>query len=122
MNDLLKKDVKWEWNEKAQKSFELLKAQFKGASILIHVDTTKQFQIEADASDYAVGRILSQEEKDRHIHPISFYSKTMAPAERNYDIYDKELLAIIQCFKKWRHHLEGTVEQIKVIIDHKNLE
>ena len=45
MNDLLKKDVKWEWNEKAQKSFELLKAQFEGASILIHVDTTKQFQI-----------------------------------------------------------------------------
>jgi len=122
MNDLTKKDVKWQWNKAAQKSFELLKAQFEGASILIHANSTRQFLIEADASEFAIGGILSQEGKDGHIHPISFYSKTMQPAERNYDIYDKELLAVIQCLKEWRHHLEGAVEQIKIITDHKNLE
>src|SRR5258708_26153005 len=58
MNDLLKKDVKWHWNENTQKSFKLLKAQFEGASILIHADTTKQFLMETDASDFAIGRIF----------------------------------------------------------------
>src|SRR5258708_38985146 len=122
MNDLIKKDVKWHWNENAQKSFKLLKAQFEGASILIHADTTKQLLTETDTSDFAIGRILSQMGNVRHIHPILFYSKTMQPAERNYNIYDKELLAIVMCFKEWRHHLEGAVEQIKVLSDHKNLE
>src|SRR5258708_33818178 len=122
MNDLLKKDVKWHWNENAQKLFELLKAQFEGASILIHVNTTKQFLMETNASDFVIGGVLSQMGNDRHIHPILFYSKTMQPAERNYDIYDKELLEIVMCFKEWRHHLEGTVEQIKVLSDHRNPE
>src|ERR1700693_105691 len=71
MNDLTKKDVKWQWNETAQKSFELLKAQFEGASILVHADPTRQFLIEADASDFTIGRILSQEGKDRHIHVMA---------------------------------------------------
>src|SRR5258708_35478490 len=110
MNDLLKKDVKWHWNENTQKSFKLLKAQFEGTSILIHADTTKQFLMETDASDFAIGRILSQMGNDRCIHPILFYSKMMQPAERNYDIYDKKLLAIVMCFKDWNHHLKAAVE------------
>src|SRR5258708_25637665 len=73
MNDLLKKDVKWHWNENAQKSFELLKAQFEGTSILIHVDTTKQFLMETDASDFAIGGIFSQRGNDTRINQISFY-------------------------------------------------
>src|SRR5258708_11378418 len=78
--------------------------------------------MDTDASDFTIGRILSQMGNDGRIHPILFYSKTMQPAERNYDIYDKELLAIVMCFKEWRHHLEGAVEQIKVLSDYKNLE
>src|SRR5258708_26059742 len=81
MIDLPKKDVKWHWNKNTQNSFELLKAHFHGASMLIHTDTTKQFLIEIDTSDFAIGRILSKMGNDTHIHPISFHSKTISPPD-----------------------------------------
>ena len=60
-------------------------------------DQTKQFQIETDASKYATGAVLTQLDSNGDRHPISFISKTFSPAERNYEIYDRELLAIT-CF------------------------
>jgi hypothetical protein len=53
---------------------------------------------------------------------VAFYSKSLVPAERNYDIYDKELLAVIRVLKEWRHHLEGSPHKVIVLTDHKNLE
>ena len=60
--------------------------------------------------------------EDRLLHPIAFFSKNLNPVECNYEIYDKELLAIIQCFEQWRPELEATGVPIKVITDHKSLE
>ena len=78
--------------------------------------------METDASDYVSAGILSQYDKDGILHPVAFYSKKHTPAECNYEIYDKELMAIVRCFEEWRAELESTPHPVKVLSDHKNLE
>jgi len=78
--------------------------------------------METDASDYTLAAILSIMTKDNEIHPVAFHSRTFSAPELNYDVYDKELLAIFEAFKIWRHYLEGSASPIDVITDHKNLE
>ena len=75
--------------------------------------------IEMDASNFALGCILSQKHEGR-LHPVAFYSWKMSPAERNYDIHDKEMLAIVNAFKVWRHYCHGA-RTIPVYTDHNNL-
>ena len=71
-------------------------------------DQTKPFQIETDALKYATGAVLTQLDSNGDRHPISFISKTFSLAERNYEIYDRELLAIIQALEEWRHYIQGS--------------
>jgi len=78
--------------------------------------------VETNASDYALAAILSIMTKDNEIHPVAFLSQTFSTPELNYDVYDKELLAIFEAFKIWRHYLERFTSPINVVIDHKNLE
>ena len=79
--------------------------------------------VETNASDYAVMAILSQiSPTDGDLHPLAFYSHSMAPAELNYKIYDKELLTIFNAFRQWRNYLEGSTHIVLVLSDHKNLE
>ena len=78
--------------------------------------------IEADSSDYVTRGILSQYNKDGVLYPIAYFLKRLSLAECNYEIYDKELLAIIRCFKQWRPELEGAGFPIKVLSDYKNLQ
>jgi len=78
--------------------------------------------METDASDYALAAILFIMTKDSEIHPIAFHSRTFSAPELNYDVHDKELLAIFEAFKIWRHYLEGSASPIDVVMDHKNLE
>ena len=79
--------------------------------------------VETDASDYALGAILSTITLSKNqVHPITFHSRTFTSAELNYDVHDKELLAIFKAFKCWRHYLEGSPTLVDVITDHKNLE
>ena len=78
--------------------------------------------METDASDYALAAILSIMTKNSEIHPVAFYSRTFSAPELNYDVHDKELLAIFEAFKIWRHYLEGSTSPIDVVTDHKNLE
>ena len=78
--------------------------------------------MEADASDYALGCILSQTNLDGELHPVCYYSRKFSPAELKYPIYDKELLAVVEAFKQWRVYLEGVATPVKVYTDHKNLE
>ncbi|KAJ8350818.1 hypothetical protein SKAU_G00259480 [Synaphobranchus kaupii] len=83
------------WNSDAQRAFELLKARFSSAPILLHPDTSRQFVVEVDASDTGVGAILSQRSaSDSKLHPCAFFSRRLSSAERNYDVGDRELLAI----------------------------
>lgn len=122
--DLLKGEKgkqRFQWTDKQAKSFEELKQCFEKGPVLIHPNPKKQYYMEVDASDFATGGELSQVAEDGKRHPIAFISKSLAPAERNYDIYDKELLAIIRAFQEWRHHLEGTKEMVVIMTDHNNL-
>ena len=84
-------------------------------------DHTKPFQIETDTSKYATGAVLMQLDGNGDRHPISFISKTFSPAERNYDIYDRELLAIIRALDEWRHYIQGSPHTTTILCDHKNL-
>ena len=119
---LTRKDVKWNFDSEARKSFEALKSAFTSAPILTHWIPDKQIVVETDASDYALGAILSIHTDSGEIHPVAFHSRTFSGAELNYDTHDKELLAIFDAFKIWRHFLEGSGTPIDVVTDHKNLE
>ena len=91
------------------------------ALILVPPDQDACFRLETDASRYATGAMLSQLCDDEKWHPISFTSKSLSPAERNYAIYDKELLSVICRLEEWRHILEGTKHTIEILNDHRNL-
>jgi len=81
------------------------------------------FQIEADSSDFATGAVLSQQSMtDRKWHPVAFYNKSLSFVEQNYEIHDKEMLAIIRALEEWRHFLEGVTHPVEIWTDHKNLE
>jgi transposase InsO family protein len=121
LNDLLKKDQKFEWTDDCQKAFDELKKRFTEEPVLMMPDKTKPFQIESDASKYATGAVLTQLDSNGDRHPISFISKSLSPTERNYDIYDRELLGIIRALEEWRHYIQGSPHTTIVFSDHKNL-
>src|SRR5271169_4111306 len=121
LNNLLKKDVKFEWTEETQTAFDTLKRKFTEEPVLIMPDHTKPFQIESDASKYASGAVLTQLDSNGDRHPVSFISQTFNDAERRYEIYDRELLAIIRSLKEWRHYIQGSGHTTTVYSDHRNL-
>jgi transposase InsO family protein len=110
------------WGPEQQTAFDHLKYAFTTAPILRHFDYDREIVVETDASDYVSAGILSQYDDEDILHPVAFYSKKHSPAECNYEIYDKELLAIVRAFEEWRPHLEGSSHPIQVLSDHKNLE
>ena len=77
--------------------------------------------METDASDKALGACISQPDEYERLHPIIFHSQKFLSAELNYEIHDKELLAIVDAFKQWRTYLEGVKHLTLVFTDHKNL-
>ena len=122
LNTLTKKNVKFTWTEECKLAFEELKKCVCKAWILIYLDPSKKCHVETDLSDYISTGVLSQEDNNGILHPVAFFSKRMVSAECNYEIYNKELLAIIWCFEKWRSELEGTAMPVKVLTNHKGLE
>ena len=82
----------------------------------------KKMRMKVDVLDYTMEGVLSIECKDRRWRPVAFLSKSLNETERNYEIYDKEMLAVIRELENWRHLLEGTKFKFKVWINHKNLE
>ena len=100
----------------------MLKQKFTSTPILIHFDITLPSIIETDASDYAVGAIHLQTQKNGQIHPVVFLSRRFSPAEMNYNIHKKEMVAIILAFQEWIHQLKSCKQPILVWTDHKNLE
>ena len=118
---LLKKEIKFEWKDAQDQAFKELCNAFTTAPILQHFKPGQPLLIETDASDFAIAGVLSHPDSNKRLHPIAFYSRKLQPAELNYDIYDKEMLAIVEAFKIWRHYLEGEKE-ITVYSDHKNLQ
>ena len=123
MFDLTGKDVRWSWGTDQQVAFDRLKTAITSRPVLMFADDDRPFRVEADSSDFATGAVLSQQSpEDEKWHPVAFYSKSLNAVERNYEIHDKEMLAIIRALEEWRHYLEGARHKFEVHTDHKNLE
>ena len=90
--------------------------------VLVTPDLDKEMRVEADASDFTMGGVLLMKCEDEKWRPVAYIFKSLNKAERNYEIHDKEMLAIIWCLEAWRHFLEGAKNQFKIWTDHKNLE
>lgn len=111
------------WTSAAHKAFGTLKSRFTSAPILQMPDPHRQFIVEVDASDVGVGAVLSQRAaEDDKLHPCAFFSRRLSPSEQNYDIGNRELLAVKLALEEWRHWLEGSTVPFLVWTDHKNLE
>jgi len=94
--NLTRSDHTWNWGTKEQEAFERLKMAVTTALILASPQDSEPFYIEADSSDFASGAVLSQQlPGEEKWHPVAFYSKSLSPVEQNYEIHDKEILAII---------------------------
>ena len=122
MTKLLRKDTTWLWGPDQASAFKALKTAFTTAPVLAYYDYSKKTVVETDASNWASGGVLSQYDKDNKLKPVAFFSSKHSAQECNYEIYDKELLAIIKALEEWRPELQGTDQPFEIITDHKNLQ
>jgi transposase InsO family protein len=119
---LTHKDHPFEFDQSCRDAFQELQKRLTSAPLLRHYDPDLESMIETDASDGVIAAILSQKQLDGTWHPTAFFSKTMLPAECNYPIHDKEMLAIIKSLCHWKAELKGTGSRIQIFTDHKALE
>jgi len=122
ITDVLRQDVNFQWGETQEAAFLKVVILFTSGKtpILKHYDPDRPALLETDASDFAIAGILSQKFEDGKIHPVRFVSRKLTPAELNYDVYDKEMLAIVFSLRKNRHYLHGAEHQTKIFPDHRN--
>ncbi|SJL04347.1 uncharacterized protein ARMOST_07713 [Armillaria ostoyae] len=114
-------NVEWTWGTAQNQVFQQLKKQMAEDVILAIPNGTGHFRVEADTSNGAIGAVLSQEQEGKW-RPVAFMSKALTATERNYEIYDKELLAIMLALSEWCHYLMGTLEDMEIWTDHQNLQ
>jgi hypothetical protein len=101
--------VRLQWSAEADRAFSLLRALFTSAPLLAHPDPSLAFIVEVDVSEAGIGAVLSQRSgTPPKVRPCAFFSKKLSTAERNYDVGDRELLAVAKALKAWRHWLEGS--------------
>src|SRR6266478_3936383 len=123
LTNLLKKGTNFLWTNAHSEAVEKLINITLSDPILYHPDPLKQFILEVDTSAFTTGAILYQEHKGtKRKRLVGYHSQTFNPAERNYDIYDREFLAIIQGLENWRHLLVGSPHPVIVLTDHNNLQ
>ena len=115
-----KKGPDFIWGETQQESFEAIQRAISNTKTLRHPDFTKEFYVQTDASDYAIGAVLLQDFGNGYLEPIEFGSRKFITAERNWHASEKELIAVVWALKKWIRYL--LPNQFTVFTDHKNLE
>ena len=118
------KKALFQWSQECQDAFDKLKQAFASYPIIQHFNPDKQTWLEVDSSDFVVAGIMSQLDESDTLRPVAYFSKKMSPQECNYEIYDKELLAIVRAFEEWRPELASTDpnEAVQVLSDHRSLE
>lgn len=104
-----------------QLAFDKLKRRVTSESVLVIPTDDSPFRVKADSSNYATGAALLQKGADGKWHPVAYHSKSLSKAERNYEIYDKELLAIVLALEEWRQYLLGARHTFEIWSDHQNL-
>jgi len=122
LSSLTRKEKEWEWGDKQRGAVETLKTAMITEPILQHFNPERAVTIETDASDYAIVAICSQPDVNGNLHPVAYYSRKLKDPERNYDIHDKELLAIMDALRKWDTYCKTMGPKITILTDHKNLE
>jgi len=120
LTNLLRKDSPWSWDDKQQAAFDALKKSLQEAPILALPNYAKLFHVVCDASQYAIGCALMQHDDDGRERVISYQSRQLKPAERNYPVHDKELLAMKYALVKFRVHLMGE-QKFAIYTDHASL-
>ncbi len=111
----------WKWGTVQQGAFDELKRLLAEEVVLAIPTEEGKFCMEADASEGAIGAVLSQEQDGKWC-PVAFLSKSLTITERNYEIYNKELLAIMLALDEWRHYLMGAAQDFEIWTDHQNLQ
>ena len=100
--------MEFKWEEEQEEAFQELQQWITQSPVLILADDSKPFRVEADSSEFATGAVLSQQaDSDNKWHPVAYLSKSLSSIQQNYEIHDKEMLAIIWALEEWWHFLEG---------------
>jgi hypothetical protein len=110
------------WLEAAGNAFATLKRLFTEAPILVHFHPKKPTVVETDITYFALNAVPSQIQETKRLHPVAYHSRKFKSAEINYDVHDKEMLAIVTAFQEWEHMLKLVAGEISVSTDHKNFE
>src|SRR6266571_3478091 len=105
-----------------QEAFDALKEAIAKEPVLLFPQLSKPFKMEVDTSAIAIGAVLNQEGEDGKKHLVAYYSKSFSATERNYDIYDRELLTVVKSLRQWRTYLVGSPHRITIYMDHSNLQ
>ena len=119
---LTRKDCPFKWTKAQEHAFNTLRERFILAPIMAHWDPDRATVLEADCSGYSIGACLSQVDDEGLLRPVAYFSRKLSPAESNYPIHDKEMLAIVKAMGEWRGELTGLREPFTVLSDHKNLQ
>jgi len=115
------KSKDWSWGTAEQQAFNALKNTVTSTPMLAFPSRSSLFCLECDASNFTTGAVLLQQQEDGLFHLIGFKSKSFSDMEQNYQIHDKEMLAIMHAPEEWRHFLEGSDQKFEIHMDHKNL-
>src|SRR6266436_806176 len=118
---LTRKSKDWSWGAAEQQAFDVLKSTVTSTPTLAFPSKSSPFCLECDASNFAMGAALSQQQEDGLFHLIGFMSKSFSNTERNYQIHNKEMLVIMCALEEWRHFLKGSDQKFEIHTDHKNL-
>ena len=121
LNNRLRKATKWEWGPAEEESFQELKSRICKEPVLLQPEQKKPFEVEVDASNYAIGAVLMQRDEKEVLHPVAFFSKTLNEAQRNYDVYNRELLALVETCRHWRPYMHQPAHTVIIHTDHANL-
>ena len=119
---MIRKDVKQNWKEKQKKVFEKLKERFTTELVLVTPDLDKEIRVKTNTSNFAMEGVLLMKCEDKRWRLVAYISKSLNEAKNNYEIHNKEILAIIRCLEVWRYFLEGIKSQFEIWTDYKNLE
>jgi hypothetical protein len=115
------KGGKFYWSNEHETTFNALVDAVCTAPVLQQPRFKDQFTIDCDASAYAIGTVLQQGDEKGKLHPVAFLSRTLDTMQRNWDIYDKELFAIVHALTTWRPYLVGNLHKTLINTDHNNL-
>ena len=113
-------NAEFSWIPEQQESFNKPKSLITSSPILVSPNPKLPYRVEANASEGGIGAVLSSKQGEKW-HPVAYISKAMSPAEQNYEIYNKELFAIVYVLGKWRPYLFGAKHSVEILTDHQNL-